>query len=394
MRASDRLYRLAQHALHIIILAVSVTVAAPLQAQDCPRDGPGRGDGDDIRCKMEVLLGKNAKLLGTLEAKLSGCTDTNCEKLHDRVTKAKSLHSRAMKAHGRTKAEDYKDWTRKKKKKEQPPPEPPPEAQQEEPQEDETDFDVELGADLADQLDDASDAIDRADGALSTAELSGSSGFSTVFFATAADSDPPYEYTQDPSYPTWLHVVPSNTAAALAMLTAKQFASAATEIAGLGCQQDAFGFNVSTGCVMVVLVSQAVEATSDLINFVIDDTTSWEAHGAYVRSGQAIVRLDGLQTDIDVVTGSLGDAAAAIAALQQQFTLEIAGLRQLVGNLKLELLEETKVSRAYQRQIMKLLLTPEGKRAIDAGLLTCTGGNCPEVLTCSPGQCTFPLKEQ
>jgi hypothetical protein len=45
-----------------------------------------------------------------------------------------------------------------------------------------------------------------------------------------------------------------------------------------------------------------------------------------------------------------------------------------------------------QKQIIRLLLTPEGRRAVDPSVLTCTGDDCPNVLACPGPECSFPIK--
>jgi len=47
---------------------------------------------------------------------------------------------------------------------------------------------------------------------------------------------------------------------------------------------------------------------------------------------------------------------------------------------------------AVQKQIIRLELTPEGRRAVDPDVLTCTGDDCPNVLACPGDECSFPVK--
>ena len=63
-------------------------------------------------------------------------------------------------------------------------------------------------------------------------------------------------------------------------------------------------------------------------------------------------------------------------------------LRQHDWDIKQQLL----TVKAAQRQILKLLLTPQGRHKIDPDVLTCTGDDCPQVLDCSGGECRFPIK--
>lgn len=54
--------------------------------------------------------------------------------------------------------------------------------------------------------------------------------------------------------------------------------------------------------------------------------------------------------------------------------------------------QRLKSVQAVQRQIIRLLLTPEGRRAVNPEVLTCTGDDCPSVLACPGGECSFPVK--
>jgi hypothetical protein len=47
---------------------------------------------------------------------------------------------------------------------------------------------------------------------------------------------------------------------------------------------------------------------------------------------------------------------------------------------------------AVQRQIIRLLLQPDGKRTVDPNVLTCTGDDCPVVLNCPGPECASPVK--
>ena len=49
---------------------------------------------------------------------------------------------------------------------------------------------------------------------------------------------------------------------------------------------------------------------------------------------------------------------------------------------------------AMQKQTIKLLLTPEGRRVIDeTDVLTCLGDACPDVLDCPGAECDYPVKK-
>lgn len=54
--------------------------------------------------------------------------------------------------------------------------------------------------------------------------------------------------------------------------------------------------------------------------------------------------------------------------------------------------QRLKVNEALSRQVIKLLLTPEGRKAVDPAVLSCTGDNCPRVLDCPGSECAFPIE--
>ena len=66
-------------------------------------------------------------------------------------------------------------------------------------------------------------------------------------------------------------------------------------------------------------------------------------------------------------------------------------LRQVDDKID-EVGQQIKTMKAAQRQIMRLLLTPQGRREIDPDVLTCTGDDCPQVIACPGDECSFPIE--
>lgn len=54
--------------------------------------------------------------------------------------------------------------------------------------------------------------------------------------------------------------------------------------------------------------------------------------------------------------------------------------------------QQLKVTQTLNTQIIRLLLTPEGRRSVNPDIFTCTGDNCPKVLNCPGDQCSFPIR--
>jgi hypothetical protein len=73
------------------------------------------------------------------------------------------------------------------------------------------------------------------------------------------------------------------------------------------------------------------------------------------------------------------------ADLKALLTLVLAGIAQNTQQLK--------VVQTLDTQVIRLLLTPEGRRAVNPAVLTCTGDNCPKVLDCPGEECSFPIRQ-
>ena len=67
-----------------------------------------------------------------------------------------------------------------------------------------------------------------------------------------------------------------------------------------------------------------------------------------------------------------------------EFNALDAHIVALVSQLTTQIAQGTALLAADLRQVMKLELTPEGKRVINPAILTCTGTNCPNVLAACP----------
>lgn len=83
------------------------------------------------------------------------------------------------------------------------------------------------------------------------------------------------------------------------------------------------------------------------------------------------------------------DMKAALAKHDADIKALLAVLQKSVD----EAIQRLKVSEALERQTIKLLLTPEGLRNVDPGVMTCTGDNCPKPVLCPGTECSFPIKK-
>lgn len=67
-----------------------------------------------------------------------------------------------------------------------------------------------------------------------------------------------------------------------------------------------------------------------------------------------------------------------------EFSTLSAQLTTLFTQLTNQITQSTALSDAQLKQVMKLLLTPDGQKQINPAILTCTGTNCPDVLAACP----------
>ena len=81
--------------------------------------------------------------------------------------------------------------------------------------------------------------------------------------------------------------------------------------------------------------------------------------------------------------------------LKAQVTTHDTDIKALLAAMLAAIEENTarlKSVQAVQKQIIKLQLTPQGRRAVDeTDVLTCLGDACPNVLDCPGVECDFPL---
>jgi hypothetical protein len=73
-----------------------------------------------------------------------------------------------------------------------------------------------------------------------------------------------------------------------------------------------------------------------------------------------------------------------------EFTALSAQLTSLFTQLTNQVSQTTALMSADMKQVMKLLMTPDGQKIINPAILTCTGANCPDVLAaCAAAGCSW-----
>lgn len=347
----------------------------------CPPPGSARGDGNDIKCRIQNTLSKNETLLTTVKNKMGECNHPKCALRQQQIARAQAAHNRAVSANSRLTGDDFAELNRKRKGKQQDSSTtlaPKPLAAND------PDIDPTIGQELADQLDEAGVALDQANTELALPPPP------TIIPPVIPNL---YDYTTDPGYPAWLHTTPQNTAAEFAVLVlfraVKLVEGGTTKL----CEQTAvafgFGGNGSLGCVALALLSNGLETTHEVFKFIGDDTLSWETRGAYHRAGDIFLNLQSVTSTVGSVATSVGDISPRIAKHDADIKALAATLKQMIQENN-QLLKKIY---ALERDLMKVMLTNDGQKAATPAALTCTGDDCPQVLNCPGTQCKYPIKD-
>ncbi len=195
------------------------------------------------------------------------------------------------------------------------------------------------------------------------------------------------------------------------LLTAVTLAELVRDVASRICDQMivvVVGGNGSLACIVADVIYLAVRGVYDHIILCEDLLSAAEDTASYNRLAHLHNDLSELRTfndthnaalaahdaniDADLVahdTNIDGDLAQHDRDIKDLLTLLQGG----VDNANRQLL----VALAMHREMVRLLLTPEGRRMATTGVLACDGDAvpCPDVLPCPGGQCgfDFPLKK-
>jgi hypothetical protein len=101
-----------------------------------------------------------------------------------------------------------------------------------------------------------------------------------------------------------------------------------------------------------------------------------------------------ISNDFNTVDTQIAGVSTQITNVNNQITNEFAALTatitMLFNDLSTQVTNSTDLTSAGLKQVMKLELTPDGKRAIVPAILSCTGTNCPNVLNrCPAAGCSW-----
>ncbi|MGE5347291.1 MAG: hypothetical protein ACM3JH_15160 [Acidithiobacillales bacterium] len=166
-----------------------------------------------------------------------------------------------------------------------------------------------------------------------------------------------------------------------ALFIAKEVANSILAAAAWVCNEDILGENGSAACVPLAIAADIANGFFDTATFCAGEVTANQVDANFNR-------LDHLHDDLAAVQSTDNSIDSHLTNVDSHITNEFAALDahivSLFGTLGLQLANSTALLGADLKQVMKLELTPEGLRQIVPAILTCTGANCPDVLT----QCT------
>jgi hypothetical protein len=371
----------------LALLYVCLGGATSLYAQsDACEPGGKKGDGDDLKCRIGVLLDKQRTFLDKVKAHTDErCTAGECERLKKSIDKAKAKRDRAANAHGRATPKDYEDLTVKgngKRKKQGDGTSGTSGDQTTQGQEGEEPVpDPDLGADLAADLDEVIEAVEDASAALDEEQGGGQALLGVNHAIGKFEASYGYGRTERTGA-GWA------MAAFIAFRASHTFAEVVDNVCGQTVVVGGFGGNTRAGCVPLFVVAQVLEHAYEFLQFLDSDINDAEIEGAYERAGQIYDKVSDLQV-------RTGNSETQIGALQSDLATHDAAVRNLLADVMAEVKanqQHMKKVMAVQRQIIRLLLQPDGKRTVDPNVLTCTGDDCPVVLNCPGPECASPVK--
>ena len=397
-----------------LAFGLAVGISNPLHAQSgtspsCPPDqspdSGTRGDGDDIQCRINNLLTSNQTFINNMKSKTSSCSGKHCDLLSNYMDRAQNAENHGMHANGRMKGSDYSDLNTLRKAK--------CNGKKSDCASGNGDYtggetDMSVGEDIANQLDEATKSLNKANDMMS-AQSGNTSALERMRSLPPASFSPLYNYTKDADYPKWLHsgiLAPDVIEAGIrfAYLSVAQVNETLKQVTEDACKETVValgeGGNTSLACMVITLAARAAEASYEVFEFANDNTSEWELHGVYEREGNLNDNIGVVDADVANVQAGVGNTQVAISQLQAQVDALQTSMNDLKAQLSTvshELSEKLYVNNDMDKQIMQLLLVPDGNRKAPASLLTCTGDSdsdspCPSVaFNCSlkTGDCSF-----
>ena len=142
------------------------------------------------------------------------------------------------------------------------------------------------------------------------------------------------------------------------------------------------GGNTSVACIAADIVLFAAELAVGIAEGVVEHfifcdsgVDSAEIEGTWERVGH-------IHTDLDEHnTAIVNQLTAHDTKISSQLAAHDADIKARLGEIQGTVDENQRLIKIFmsrQLEIMRLLITPNGRRKVDAEVLTCTGDDCPE----------------
>lgn len=159
------------------------------------------------------------------------------------------------------------------------------------------------------------------------------------------------------------------------------------------------GGNAALACIpadVVLFAAELVVGTAEGVvenlGFCDSEVDSAEIEGSYERLGH--IHTDLSTHDIDIKA----QVETHDTEIKSQLATHDADIKALLADIQGTVDENQrliKISMSRQLEIMRLLITPQGQREINANVLSCVGDDCPqvpEVIDCKGGSLDWPCK--
>jgi hypothetical protein len=208
-----------------------------------------------------------------------------------------------------------------------------------------------------------------------------------------------YDFKRDEAFPGWLHPELDEKVWIPALFSIK-LAAGALEAVDVAVEKPCNevlvvlgeGGDVPIACLPVALAATALRATAEMMEFADADLTYWNAKGGYVNAQNAVTVGNEVGQIAATSAGQVGAIKVKVDAIAQYIDTTLTPDLNLI-NAKLNTLEaDVLTNQALLKEVLKMLLLPDGRKALDPGILTCTGTGCPNPLPpCANGVCSFPL---
>jgi len=137
---------------------------------------------------------------------------------------------------------------------------------------------------------------------------------------------------------------------------------------------------------------------AEIVALAAEATNTVAAQCALVDGAVDATEIEAAYENTVRLFGNLGTHHDALVQHDNEIKIQLGthdtDIKALLATLQAgvnEANQRLKVSETLQRQIIRLLLTPEGLRAVDPAALACTGDNCPKILDCPGTECAFPI---